>query len=391
MVTQNMLMGKEPVRAPRRTGSYSAFLNSQGRVLHDVFIYPITKGPLSSSSSNTDEEAAWLIEVDKSEVVNLIKHLKKHKLRSKLTLRALEDGEHSVWAAWNQQSDESRWSAYNLDSDLLSSHLSTNDGSAPVVGCVDTRAPGFGTRFVTPGSDDLQTHLVDEAKIQGSEVALEEYTLRRILYGVAEGQQEIIREGSLPMEYNMDVARAIDFRKGCYVGQELTIRTHHTGVVRKRILPVQLYATDADVAAVSSSTPVYDPETNLALPPLGSNISRVGTRKGRSAGKFITGIGNVGLALCRLEMMTDISLTGEGSQYNPLQEFQVAWDASEMAATSQETADVKIKALVPSWLREHIVASTSRNVSSARARESNEGRRARDLLERLGEEEVEEK
>lgn len=32
----------------------------------------------------------------------------------------------------------------------------------------------------------------------------------------------------------------VNFRKGCYVGQELTIRTHHTGVVRKRILPMTL-------------------------------------------------------------------------------------------------------------------------------------------------------
>jgi folate-binding protein YgfZ len=36
----------------------------------------------------------------------------------------------------------------------------------------------------------------------------------------------------------------VDFRKGCYVGQELTIRTYHTGVVRKRIVPVQIYNKD---------------------------------------------------------------------------------------------------------------------------------------------------
>lgn len=33
---------------------------------------------------------------------------------------------------------------------------------------------------------------------------------------------------------------AVDFRKGCYVGQELTVRTYHTGVVRKRIFPVEI-------------------------------------------------------------------------------------------------------------------------------------------------------
>jgi folate-binding protein YgfZ len=380
-----MLMGKESVRAPRRTGSYSAFLNSQGRVLHDVFIYPITKGSLSNTNDTTDE-AAWLIEVDKSEVTNLLKHLKKHKLRSKLTLRALEEGEQSVWAAWNESTEKPRWAAYNLESDFPSQL--TNESL--VVGCVDTRAPGFGTRYVTPGVEDLQVHLPEEMKVQGLQVDLETYRLRRILHGVAEGQQEIIRESSLPMECNMDVTRAIDFRKGCYVGQELTIRTRHTGVVRKRILPVQLYGVDQDTSTASASSLSYDPSTDIPQPPTGANISRVGTRRGRSAGKLISGVGNVGLALCRLEMMTDISLTGESSQFNPSQEYQVAWDA-DPAVGSTSSGAIKIKAIVPSWLREHIVASTMRNVSSARARENDEGLRARDLVERLGEEEADEK
>ena len=32
----------------------------------------------------------------------------------------------------------------------------------------------------------------------------------------------------------------VSFDKGCYVGQELTARTHHTGMVRKRVMPVSL-------------------------------------------------------------------------------------------------------------------------------------------------------
>lgn len=36
------------------------------------------------------------------------------------------------------------------------------------------------------------------------------------------------------------VSVLVDFRKGCYVGQELTVRTYHTGATRKRIVPVRL-------------------------------------------------------------------------------------------------------------------------------------------------------
>jgi folate-binding protein YgfZ len=386
MVTQNMLMGKEPVHAPRRTGSYSAFLNSQGRVLHDVFIYPVAASNLTPGGSATANDPAWLIEVDKAEVKTLLKHLKKHKLRSKFTIRALDDGERSIWASWSEDSEQ-RWAAYNLESDFPSQF----SPSSLITGCPDTRAPGFGSRIVTPGPDDLRTRLPNESTGLGPEVDLSVYNLRRILHGVAEGQGEIIRESALPMECNMDMGRAIDFRKGCYVGQELTIRTHHTGVVRKRILPVQLYNGESE-AVPSMETPVYDPATDLPLPPSGANISRVSGRKGRSAGKFLGGVGNVGLALCRLEMMTDITLTGEGSQYNASQEFKVSWSANEVhdeaegdfpPSNAASDGEVKIKALVLPWLREYILAGVARNISASRPLDDGEGLRARDMVEQL--------
>jgi folate-binding Fe-S cluster repair protein YgfZ len=36
---------------------------------------------------------------------------------------------------------------------------------------------------------------------------------------------------------NLHMLGAVSFEKGCYIGQELTQRTFHTGVVRKLALP----------------------------------------------------------------------------------------------------------------------------------------------------------
>ncbi|KAL3472992.1 hypothetical protein BJX99DRAFT_249280 [Aspergillus californicus] len=368
LITQNMFIANDPDRKMRHTGSYAAFLNSHGRILNDTFIYP-----LPSTDGSTDEPA-WLVEVDKNDVPAVLKHLKKHKLRAKLKLRALDEDERTVWASWKDHS-EPRWAAYNLESPTSSPFPS----SASVVGFIDTRAPGFGSRLVTPGAEDLRTHIPDEAQIAGSEVDMAGYTVRRMLHGIAEGQSEIIREASLPLEFNMDMMKAVDFRKGCYVGQELTIRTHHTGVVRKRILPVQLY--DGDLSASRSiDGPVYDPSIELSLPPSGSNISKVSARKGRNAGKFLGGIGNIGLALCRLEMMTDIALTGEGSNFSPDQEFKVTW-SGEGTVDAQDGGEVKLKAIVPSWTREFILAG------GAKSNSNREGHRAKDYVEQLEEEE----
>ncbi|OJD17889.1 hypothetical protein AJ78_02061 [Emergomyces pasteurianus Ep9510] len=332
MVTQNLLTSRNtPVP---KSGFYAAFLNAPGRVLHDVFIYPVPP----NDSYNGTSDLAYLIEVDKNEVTNLLKHMRKHKLRSKIAFRAMDDGELNVFSLWNEE-----------DAGLLTEYdLELENGKSPPFTCVDTRAPGFGFRFLAPEK------VVDEQPIMpGERVDFATYNLRRILHGVPEGQGEIIRESALPMECNMDIMGGIDFHKGCYTGQELTIRTHHRGVVRKRILPVQLY--DIGEPMPKTDTPAYSSESKLTLPPAGANIAKVSSRKGRSAGKFLSGVGNIGLALCRLEMMTDIAFTEESSQYSLDQEFKISWDADSEAG-AEKAGELKVKALVPPWTRDFIVS-----------------------------------
>jgi folate-binding protein YgfZ len=44
---------------------------------------------------------------------------------------------------------------------------------------------------------------------------------------------------AIPLEYNFAGLNAISFEKGCYIGQELIARTHHRGVIRKRLIPLK--------------------------------------------------------------------------------------------------------------------------------------------------------
>jgi folate-binding protein YgfZ len=350
----------------RHSGFYTAFLNAQGRVLHDVFIYPFTQSipllkdlgtiPRDNVKWGSDGEG-FFIECDAREIKTLERHLKKHKLRSKVQIRALDEGEWGIWSVWKK---DEIWTHHEIEG----TGPDASEKENPFV-CLDARAPGMGRRILVPWKSNTFPSPVD-AENGAEEFELEAYMLRRMLRGVAEGQSEIVRETALPQESNMDFMGAIDFRKGCYLGQELTIRTHHTGVVRKRILPVQIYAPDEEVPRgwqPAGEKPTYDAEKGekMDLPPPGTNISRVG-KKGRSAGKWLGGVGNVGLALCRLETMTDVVLTGEGSVYQPDQEFQIAFggEGEEMkdeAGTEQvqQNQEVRIKAFVPDWIRNRIV------------------------------------
>ncbi|KAJ4268609.1 ccr4 associated factor [Fusarium torreyae] len=312
---------------PRNDGFYAAFLTATGRVLYDVFIYP--------NHNASAEEPGYLIEVDADQAQILAKHIKRYKLRAKLTVRLLPEGEATVWHAW----DDSNGVDWN--SVVNSTKLALQD----------PRAPGLGYRFLQLDQNAYQINLE-----RSTEAA---YTIRRYLNGIPEGQDEISREHSLPQETNMDIMNGIDFHKGCYVGQELTIRTRHRGVVRKRILPCVVYEKEhappttlqyhTDATASSLETVSAD------MIPRDTSIGRF-EKRGRSAGKWLKGVGNIGLGLCRLEIMTDVSLPGDAASaaFNPEDEFVLDWGEEESRNR------VKVKAFVPDWLRQGLDAQNQR-------------------------------
>ncbi|KAG0635173.1 hypothetical protein HOY80DRAFT_893585 [Tuber brumale] len=307
--------------------AYSAFLNAQGKVLYDIFIYPTNRNhrwrtqieaknfqpinqPLIKKGPAVDEPG-FFIECDIRSADALLDHIRRYKLSSKFHSRLIPRGEWDMWAIWD-------------DHRLLPT-------SPDEIGCIDTRAPNLGKRVAVFGGRSI-----------GVEEDVAIYNVRRMLHGVPEGQDEILNGGNIAQESNMDYMGGVDFRKGCYVGQELTIRTHHTGVVRKRVLPVQLYRPGDPVPEKLT----YDPNLDLAplLPGVTLNISDL-EGKGRSAGKFLRGVGNIGLALCRLETMTGLGNRGKRED-KTVREFKLDVEGSEL----------RVKAFVPGW---HLIGNAT--------------------------------
>jgi len=135
-------------------------------------------------------------------------------------------------------------------------------------------------------------------------VAPEQYLLHRIRHGVPEGVEEIVPMQAFPMESNLDLMGAIDFRKGCYVGQELTVRTFHTGLVRKRTMPVQLYPLGKSAPTefeVDPSIPQIATGTNINAVPNVSATDPDRPIRFRGNGKLLTSFQGLGLALLRVE------------------------------------------------------------------------------------------
>ncbi len=61
----------------------------------------------------------------------------------------------------------------------------------------------------------------------------------RIKLGVPEGGRDYAFGDTFPHEALFDQLNGVDFKKGCYVGQEVVSRMEHRGLARKRIVPVE--------------------------------------------------------------------------------------------------------------------------------------------------------
>lgn len=373
VITQNILApgGGGGGAKIREDGFYGAFLTATGRVLYDVFVYPVSSSAAPAAATRSAPGENFLLEVDAAEAERLEWHIRRYKLRARFNVRLLHQREATVWHAWRDGS--SNLGLQGADPGLLA-HIA------------DPRAPGLGWRMVRSGDAaaavaaggvGIGDELIAPPRIEHEDV----YRARRYLLGVPEGQGELLRETALPLEGNLDAMGAIDFRKGCYVGQELTIRTKHRGVVRKRILPVMLYddqttegQAGVDVSATGDAPPPSQPPPerleyrpgplpsglNAASIPTNTSIEREG-RRGRSAGKWLRGVGNVGLGLCRLETMTDVVLPGEtaAAGFNPAVDEFVMEQPPGADGAAAPGFRVKAKAFVPDWLRRALQEQSS--------------------------------
>ena len=95
---------------------------------------------------------------------------------------------------------------------------------------IDPRLKSLGCRVICP-TDSLEI----EPDAINLKLNSDDYEAIRLLYGVLEGPSEV--RDLFPLNLNFQHLNSISFNKGCYIGQELTQRTYHTGVIRKVAMP----------------------------------------------------------------------------------------------------------------------------------------------------------
>jgi tRNA-modifying protein YgfZ len=233
---------------------YAGLLSPQGKLLCDFVL--------------TEDGMRILIETAAPQATDLVRRLTLYKLRAQVEIADLTPA-FKVAALWGAGA-----------ADALG--LPPFEGAASPAawgGCafVDPRLAALGVRLLHKADGPA---LEDQLAASGVAVMTEaNYTAHRLAQGIPDST-EIGGEICYPLEANFETLHGVDFKKGCYVGQELTARMKHKGGLRKRVLPV---AGTADLPA--AGTPVAAGGTEL--------------------GSLIAASGPQGLALLRLDRLAE--------------------------------------------------------------------------------------
>jgi transferase CAF17, mitochondrial len=193
----------------------TCFLDSKGRIVTDGLLWKV-------------DEHNYYIDVPASMGDTLLSHLRQFVLRrSQVKVKEVTEqvASHVVFGTLNAQSPPP-------------GYMARMDPRHPSLGMRLLRLPDAWT---TETLEQRQQHLSNLLS-NGFPSSPGNYELVRRLVGVAEGSEIT---GKVALESNQEFLNAVSFHKGCYLGQELTARVQHTGVLRKRIVPLFFVPTDA--------------------------------------------------------------------------------------------------------------------------------------------------
>jgi folate-binding protein YgfZ len=84
------------------------------------------------------------------------------------------------------------------------------------------------------------------------ESSAEDWHHHRLSLGIAEGPDELVPGEQFPLEMGLHLTHAIDFQKGCFIGQEVTSRSFRRGSLRKGLFPCRIDGDLTTPAAIRS-------------------------------------------------------------------------------------------------------------------------------------------
>ena len=177
-----------------------ALLTAQGRILIDLMIY-------------RPKQNQFILRSDSARCDDLFTRLRRYRLRRPIEL-SVEPSFQLCLLMQNHNSNS------DINVDIL-------DGIKIIMSCVDPRSHELGIHVI-----------VHDSQMPTTNRDITAWHKVRIAAGIPEGSVDLIPERALMLEAGLDQLGAVDFEKGCYVGQEVTARMHYRGLIKRRLVPL---------------------------------------------------------------------------------------------------------------------------------------------------------
>jgi len=191
---------------------FASLLTPQGKFLFDFIVLKHKKG--------------YFIDCEKTQIDELFKQLSLYKLRSNVQILNLSN--EFVVVALSQE----KFASIGGKKDKLGFTLKYGEDSI----LLDPRNKNLGARLII----NLEKLNLSLKKLELKSTSQDEYYNLSFDLGIVQKNTDKLKNKLFGIECNFEELNAIDFKKGCYVGQENTSRIKLKNKLTKRLLPIKI-------------------------------------------------------------------------------------------------------------------------------------------------------
>ncbi len=205
---------------------YAALLSPQGKYIFDFFIF---ESPLNGLLS---------IDCERNRYQELLEKLNIYKLRSKIDFNINKN--ITIFSIYG-----SDYSKLILDLEMNNIEGDTKKVNNNII-IIDPRNKNLGLRIYSNTDNSLKK--LDQIPYGTAS----ELDYNRIQLTVPNPAVDLEIEKSFLIENNFELINAIDFNKGCYIGQENTARQKYRGTTKKKLVAVRVIGQN-----ISNGTKIF--------------------------------------------------------------------------------------------------------------------------------------
>ena len=195
-----------------KSSCFASLLTPQGKFLYEFIV--------------VKHKSGFFIDCEKAQSEEILKQLNLYKIRSKVEILNLSN--EFVVASFSYE----KYLSIDKSKDILGFTMKYRED--PII--LDPRNKNLGARLII----NLEKLYLSLKKLELKDDNIEDYHNQSHKLGIVPKNLNKLKNKLFGIECNFEELNGIDFKKGCYVGQENTARIKLKNKLSKRLLPVEI-------------------------------------------------------------------------------------------------------------------------------------------------------